>query len=87
MKKMTARQQRFVVEFLVDLNATQAAKRAGYSEKTAQEQSSRLLTKVIVQEAVAEAMRARTERTKIDQDWVLSGLQDESSTRRVEQQS
>ncbi len=49
---LTARQARFVKEYLVDLNATQAAIRAGYSAKTAQAQSSRLLSNVMVAEAV-----------------------------------
>jgi phage terminase small subunit len=48
-------QQRFVEEYLIDLNATQAAIRAGYSERTANEQGSRLLANVSVSEAIAEA--------------------------------
>ena len=55
---MNARQQRFVTEYLVDLNATQAAIRAGYSPKTAQQQGSRLLTNVVVKQAIA-AQHAR----------------------------
>ena len=55
MANLTPKQQRFVEEYLIDLNATQAAIRAGYSEKTAQEQSSRLLSNVMVQEAVQKA--------------------------------
>lgn len=55
MENLTPRQQRFVSEYLIDLNATQAAIRAGYSEKTAAEQASRLLTNVKVQETIAEA--------------------------------
>lgn len=43
MNKLTNRQKRFVEEYLIDLNARQAAIRAGYSPKTAQEQASRLL--------------------------------------------
>ena len=50
---MTKKQERFVQEYLIDLNGKQAAIRAGYSPKTAQEQSSRLLSNVKVQEAVA----------------------------------
>ena len=50
---MNARHQRFVTEYLVDLNATQAAIRAGYSPKTAQQQGSRLLTNVVVKQAIA----------------------------------
>ncbi|MDO9950472.1 terminase small subunit [Glaesserella parasuis] len=72
--KLTDKQQRFVEEYLIDLNATQAAIRAGYSEKTAQEQSSRLLSNVMVQEAIQEAQNKRAERVNVTQDDVLKGL-------------
>ena len=78
-KGLTPRQQRFVEEYLKDPNATQAAIRAGYSAKTAQEQSSRLLSQVMVQEAVTVARRGRSERTKIDADWVLTRLAGEAT--------
>lgn len=68
---LTPKQKRFVAEYLVDLNATAAAKRAGYSEKTACEQAARLLANVKVQTAVQEAKQARQERTEITQDMVL----------------
>lgn len=71
---LTARQRRFVEEYLVDLNATQAAIRAGYSARTAQEQASRLLSNVMVAEAIAEDMKARAARTEITQDRVLAEL-------------
>jgi len=71
---LAAKQERFVAEFLVDLNATQAAVRAGYSPKTAQEQSSRLLSNVMVAEAVKQAMDKRALRTEITQDRVLHEL-------------
>lgn len=71
---LTAKQQRFVAEYLIDLNATQAAIRAGYSEKTAAEQASRLLTNVKVSEAIQAATKARSDRTQIDADWVLKRL-------------
>lgn len=74
MSKLTAKQQRFVEEYLIDLNATQAAIRAGYSEKTAQEQSSRLLSNVMVQAAIQEAQNKRAERTEITQDYVLNNI-------------
>ncbi|AAQ54969.2 TerS [Burkholderia phage Bcep22] len=73
-RRMTERQKRFVEEFLVDLNGTKAAIRAGFSAKTAQEISSRLLTNPTyahVQEAIEAAKAARSERTKITQDDVL----------------
>lgn len=68
---LTVRQQKFVDEYLLDLNATQAAIRAGYSAKTAQEQSARLLSKVIIQEAVADARSKQQVRTGISADRAL----------------
>ena len=73
--KLTAKQQRFVEEYLIDLNATQAAIRAGYSGKTANEQGSRLLANVSISEAIAEAQNKRAERTEITQDYVLTNIQ------------
>jgi len=78
MNKLNPKQQRFVEEYLLDLNATQAAIRAGYSAKTAQEQSSRLLSKVIVSKAINAALAARSKRTKINADWVLTRLAEEA---------
>ena len=71
---LTPKQQRFVAEYLIDLNATQAATRAGYSSKTANEQGARLLANVSVRSALAEAMKARENRTHITQDRVLQEL-------------
>lgn len=68
---LTAKQKKFVAEYLVDLNATQAATRAGYSKKTAAEQGARLLTNVKVQESIQAAMNKRAERTEITADMVL----------------
>ena len=72
---LTPKQQRFVEEYLIDLNATQAAIRAGYSGKTANEQGSRLLANVSISEAIAEAQNKRAERTEITQDYVLTNIQ------------
>lgn len=71
---LTAKQQRFVDEYLKDLNATQAAIRAGYSKKTADQQASRLLTNVKVREYLAERQDDRSKRTEITQDMVLREL-------------
>lgn len=68
MAKLTEKQQRFVDEYLIDLNATQAAIRAGYSAKTADVQGSRMLGNVKVQQAISEAMAERSKRTGINQD-------------------
>ena len=73
-KKLTPKQQRFVDEYLIDLNATQAAIRAGYSEKTAQQTGSRLLLNVVIQAAIAKAQEKRSERTEISQDYVIKTI-------------
>nr|DAQ32907.1 MAG TPA: Terminase small subunit [Caudoviricetes sp.] len=72
--KLTDKQKRFVEEYLVDLNATQAAIRAGYSEQTAYSIGQRLLKKVEVQEAIQQAQNKRSERTQITQDEVIRRL-------------
>ncbi len=69
--ELNPRQQRFVEEYLVDLNATKAAERAGYSEKTANPQAARLLAKASVQATLQKAMEERSKRTEITQDSVL----------------
>jgi phage terminase small subunit len=71
---LNAKITRFVAEYLIDLNATQAAVRAGYSERTAYAQGSRLLKDAEVSAAVAAGMQARAERTAITQDRVLEEL-------------
>src|SRR6478736_4951624 len=68
------RQRRFVEQYLVDLNATQAAIRAGYSAATASEQASRLLANVKVAAAIAEAQAARSRRTEVTADRVVLEL-------------
>ena len=68
------KQRRFIDEYLLDLNATQAAIRAGYSERTANEQGSRLLAKVNIQNEVKKRMGDREKRTEITQDMVLEEL-------------
>jgi phage terminase small subunit len=71
---LTAKQQRFVDEYLVDLNATQAAIRAGYSGKTARSISNENMTKPDIQAAIAKGMQARSGRVEITQDMVLKEL-------------
>lgn len=72
--KLTDKQQCFVDEYLIDLNATQAAIRAGYSAKTADQQGSRMLTNVKVKQAVAEKQAQRSKRTGVNQDRVVLEL-------------
>ena len=74
MANLTPKQQRFVEEYLIDLNATQAAIRAGYSEKTAKEIGSENLTKPNIAKAIEEAQNKRTEQTQIDAAYVLKRL-------------
>ena len=71
---MTTKQQLFVAEYLVDLNATQAAIRAGYSKKTAAQIGEQNLRKLVVATAIAKALEARAERTEVTQDRVLEEL-------------
>lgn len=74
---MTEKQKRFVEEYLIDLNATQAAIRAGYragNNQRASEIGSELLQKTPVSEAIARAMAERSKRVGINQDRVLQEL-------------
>ena len=71
---LTEKQKRFVQEYLVDLNATQAAIRAEYSERTAYSQGQRLLKKVEIQNEIQKAQEKRSERTEITQDDVVKEL-------------
>ncbi len=70
-RKITPKQQRFVDEYLIDLNATQAAIRAGYSRNSARQMGAENLSKPSIAFAVAEAKRERSVTTKIDAEWVL----------------
>ncbi len=72
--KLTPKQQRFVEEYLIDLNATQAAIRAGYSKKTAGQIGDENLKKPQIAGALQEAMNKRSERTEITADRVLKEL-------------
>lgn len=75
--KLTELQARFVAEYLIDLNATQAVRRAGYqckSDEAAAAQGSRLLSYAKVKEAIQDAMEDRAIRTNITQDRVIAEL-------------
>lgn len=72
--KLTKKQQRFVDEYLIDLNATQAAIRAGYSVKTADAIGCENLTKPNIQQSIAEKMAERSKRTGVNQDRVVLEL-------------
>lgn len=72
---LTPKQSLFVDEYLIDLNATQAAIRAGYSEKTAGRIGNENVRKPVIQEAISERMKIRSERTEITQDRVLTDIE------------
>lgn len=74
MPKLTDKQKEFVRQYLVDLNATQAAIRAGYSERTASRIGPQLLGKNCVREAIEKAQAKRARRVEVTQDYVLSNL-------------
>lgn len=75
---LTDKQAAFVAEYLKDLNAAQAARAAGYSEKSAREQGYQQMQKPEIIDAIAVAMAERSERTRIDADWVLTRLAEEA---------
>ena len=72
--KLTEKQQRFVEEYLIDLNATQAAIRAGYSVNSARDIGCENLAKPNIQEAIAKEMADRSKRTGVNQDRVVLEL-------------
>ena len=72
--KLTAKQQRFVEEYLIDLNATQAAIRAGYSEKTAAAIGAENLIKPNIAKATQEAQESLSNKTQLTVDMVVNGL-------------
>lgn len=74
MPALSEKQKRFVAEYLIDLNATQAAIRAGYSAKTAQQQGSRLLLNVVVQEEVSRQQAKVAERLEITKERIVDEL-------------
>jgi phage terminase small subunit len=69
--KLSHKQARFVEEYLIDLNATQAAIRAGYSAKTARQIGQQNLSKLDIGEPIEKARAERTERTELTADWVI----------------
>lgn len=71
---LTPKQESFCREYMLDLNGTQAAIRAGYSKKTANEQAARLLANVSVHSHIKTLMDARAEKAEVDAEWVLRRL-------------
>ena len=73
-KKMTAKQMRFCDEYLIDLNATQAAIRAGYTDKYANTNAAKLLQNTTIKEQIQRRMADRAKRTEITQDRIVKEL-------------
>jgi len=68
---LTDKQEMFCREYIIDLNATQAAIRAGYSEKTAREQASRLLSNINIETRLSQLKKQRSNVVKVDAEYVL----------------
>lgn len=73
-KKFTEKESMFIKEFLIDLNATQAAIRAGYSKKTAYSIGSENLTKPEIQAAIKQALKDRAEKIELNAEYVIDHL-------------
>lgn len=73
-EELNEQHRRFVAEYLVDLNATKAAIRAGYAKGPARQQGARLMAMPKIQRAVAQAIEERSKRTEITADRVLEEL-------------
>lgn len=84
--KLTAKQAAFVHEYMIDLNATQAAIRAGYKASNARQIAADNLSKANIQQAIQEARAAREKRSMITVEWVLAQIasiaQDEEAQQR-----
>ena len=80
MAELTPKQEMFCKEYIIDLNGTQAAIRAGYSEKTANEQAAQLLARLSIQEYVQSLMDKRSKKVEITADNVLQDILDTRKT-------
>jgi len=76
MPKLTNKQEMFCKEYLIDLNATQAAIRAGYSKKTAKQMGTENLAKPVLAKYIQDSMDKRSEKVETDAEWVLKGIKD-----------
>ena len=68
---LTNKRKKFVAEYLIDLNATRAAERAGYNKKSARQQGAYLLTNKTIKQQIDDAITQRSQELKIDAEWVL----------------
>lgn len=78
-RDLNKRQQKFVEEYLLDLNATQAAIRAGYSAHLANTNATKLLQRTAIQNEIQAQRQEQSKRTQITADWVLTRLREEST--------
>jgi len=74
--KLTDKQNRFCIEYIIDLNATQAAIRAGYSQKTANRIGSENLTKLVIQQKITKLQANTLEKAEMSAVWVLNQIKD-----------
>jgi phage terminase small subunit len=86
MKKLNERQCNFVDEYIIDLNATQAAIRAGYSKRTARSQGQRLLTNVDIKNAIEKRMKEKTDELIMKQDEILVRLSEQARREAIDHQ-
>jgi phage terminase small subunit len=86
MTELRPKQQRFVDEYLIDLNATQAAIRAGYSAKTARQIGEQNLSKIDIKEAIQARMAARAQNTEVTQEWVVKAIKKNYEEARTEKE-
>jgi len=77
-RKLTAKQELFCSEYIIDLNASQAAIRAGYSPKGSNVTGSKLLATANIRKRIGELQQVRREKSDIDAQWVLNRLLDEA---------
>lgn len=84
--KLNERQQRFIDEYIIDLNATQAAIRAGYSKRTARSQGQRLLTNVDIKQAIDKRLQEKTDELIMKQDEILVRLSEQARREAVDHQ-
>jgi phage terminase small subunit len=75
MGKLTAKQEMFCKEYLIDLNATQAAIRAGYSVNAARQQGAENMAKPVILERVQDLMAKRSKKVGVDAEWVIKGIE------------
>ena len=83
-KALTAKQQQFCRVYIIDLNASAAARRAGYSTHTAEQQGSRLLRNAKVQAEIQQAMEQRSQQANVDAEYVVQRLKLESETAKAD---